>query len=286
MSNPVLLSGSSLNVWVECPREWEYAYLWALERPPSLKMARGTAGHEAVEVAMRHYLEHGEYPPDEKWEKTYLAKWKTETVNSKPLNDKPEEQPEALRDRGLKGVLFYAHEIAPTIVPYATEMPVRFTINGHVWTGTIDLLQRLSGAEEPLRVALRDHKFTAKRPENPRRYRWPMVGYAIGLRRELDIVEEDVILDHVILNQKPVHFPVSTGGAVTDTDIIEFAQEIENAMAAIGRGSFPPLGRETGACNWCPYWDICPDYKGRKRVVKAQADSDAFEENHGPTQAA
>jgi len=276
LANPVLLSGSSLNVFIECPKEWEYAYIWALERPPSFKMALGTAAHFAVETAMKYRLEHGAYPGEDVWADAFRTKWETEAADSKPRNDKPEEQAGPHIDSGIRCVEFYRTEIAPTIIPYATEMPVRFTVNGHVWTGTIDLLQRLD-PDGPLRIKLRDQKFTAKRPDNKARYRWPMIGYAIGLRRELGIVEEDVVLDYVIRNKKPVHFPVATGGPVTDADILDFAQEVENAMATIQRGSFPPLGRETGACNWCPYWDICPDYKGRKRVVKAQADADAYE---------
>lgn len=263
MANPVLLSGSSLNYFIECPKEWEYAYIWSLERPPSFKMALGTAAHFAVEVAMKERLTSPSYPPADVWKDAFLTKWAEETVEAKPRNDKPEESAQAHVESGLRCVEFYRTSIAPGIVPYAVEMPIRFTINGHVWTGTADLLEAVDG--DHTRIRLRDQKFTSKRPDNPRRYKWPMVGYAIGLRRQLDIVEEDVVLDYVIRNKKPVHFPVATGGPVTDADILDFAQEVEDAMATIKRGSFPPLGRQTGACNWCPFWDICPDYKGRKK---------------------
>ncbi len=263
LADPTILSGSSLNTFNECPKEWEYVYLWRLQRPPSYKMALGTAAHAAVEFAMKWRLEKGSYPDLDMWHAAFNVSWLVETVEAKPRNAKPEESAEAHHASGINCVTFYAANIAPYIVPLAVEMPVRFTINGHVWTGMIDLLEAIDG--DPKRVRLRDQKFTGKRPDNPARYRWPMIGYAIGLRKEMGLIEEDVQLDYIIRNKKPVHFPVANGGPFTDTDILSLAQEIEDAMAVINRGSFPATGPQTGACNWCRYWDICPSYVGRRK---------------------
>jgi hypothetical protein len=214
-------------------------------------------------------MEYGSYPERDVWLAAFEESWNIETVYSKPRNDKPEEQAGPHLDSGIRCIDFYREEIAPTILPYRVEMPIRFTINGWVWTGTADLLEQLPPTGEeamPLvRIRLRDHKFSSKRPDNPRRYKWPMIGYAIGLRKDLGIIEEDVWLDYIIRNKKPIHFPVKNGGPISDADILELAQEIEDSMTAINKGLFPPLGRETGACNWCPYWDICPDYNGRRK---------------------
>lgn len=267
MAEPTILSGSSLNTFNECPREWEYVYLWRLERPPSFKMALGTAAHEAVEIAMRERIDGFDYPPESVWVEAFDEAWKRETANAKPRNDSPEESALAHWESGVRCVKFYATEIAPGIMPFAVEEPVLFTINGYTWTGTMDLIEQTDTG-----LRLRDHKFTGKRPDNPARYRWPMIGYAIGLRRKYGVVEEDVVLDYIIRNKKPVHYPVALGGPASDQDILDLAQEIENAMSMIKRGSFPPTGRDTGACNWCPFWDICPDYKGRKRSVAGYGD--------------
>ena len=260
MSNPTVISGSSLNTFIECPKEWEYVYLWRLERPPSYKMALGTAAHYAIEVAMNWRLGHDSYPTLDVWHDAFRTSWDTETLDTKPRNDKPEESAVEHVKSGLDCVTFYAQEIAPTIVPYAIEYPIRFLLNGYLWTGTADLLE-----QTPMGIRLRDHKFTSKRPDNPRRYKWPMVGYAMGIRHQLGVTEEDVQLDYIIRNKKPVHFPVALGGPASDEDILGLAQEIENMMAVVQRGSFPPLGAQNGSCAWCPYWSICPDYKGRRK---------------------
>jgi len=263
VSDPTILSGSSLNTWNECPKEWEYIYLQRLERVPSLKMAIGTAAHYAVEVAMKYKLKHGEEPPPAMWMEAFHKSWDEETEGVQPRNDKPEESVQAHYASGINCITFYATEVSPTIVPFAVEMPIRFTINGYTWTGTADLLEAIDG--DPTRIRLRDHKFTSKRPDSKSRYRWPMIGYAIGLRQQLGLVEEDVQLDYIIRNKKPIHFPVANGGPISDQDILDLAQEVENAMTAIKRGSFPPLGRDTGACNWCPFWAVCDDYKGNRK---------------------
>jgi hypothetical protein len=270
VSDPTILSGSSLNTWNECPKEWEYMYLWRLEKPPSYKMALGTAAHYAVEVAMKHHMEHGSYPERDMWINAFEASWSIETQDSKPRNDKPEEQAGPHLDSGIRCIDFYRTEIAPTILPYRVEMPIRFTINGWIWTGTADLLEDMrpyypDEPEPDLRIKLRDHKFSSKRPDNPARYRWPMIGYAIGLRKELGIIESDVQLDYIIRNKTPIHFPVAWGGPVTDQDILDLAQAIEDSMTAINKGMFPPLGNQTGACNWCAFRATCPDAKTRAR---------------------
>jgi hypothetical protein len=262
MVDPVVLSGSSLNTFIECPKQWEYAYVRVLERPPSFKMAVGTAAHFAVEVAMKERIELGLYPPLSVWTDAFMQSWVEETKFSKPKNDKPEESRETNTQSGLNCVDFYRREIAPGITPLAVEMPIQFSINGHIWTGSIDLLEAID--DNPKRVAVRDHKFTGKRPDNPARYRWPMIGYAIGVRRAMDIVEEKIQLDYVIRNKQPVHFPVASGPA-TDDDILALAQEVENAMTLINRGTYPATGPQTGACNWCRYWDACPYYVGRRK---------------------
>jgi len=268
MSNPTILSGSSLNTFIECPKEWEYAYVWRLEKPPSYKMALGTAAHAVIEKAMLHHMEHGTYPEKDFWADTFLDEWAIAAEESKPRNDKPEEQEGPHVESGLRCVDFYRTGVAPTIVPYRVEMPIKFTINSYIWTGTADLIEDTSRDEDGLpvlHIRLRDHKFTSKRPDNPARYRWPMIGYAIGLRRDLGVIEDDVQLDYIIRNKKPVHHPVALGGPASDQDILDLAQEIEDTMTVIQRGSFPPLGRDTGACHWCPFWDICPSYNGRRK---------------------
>lgn len=247
--NPLLLSGSSLNVFLECPEEWKYQYLWRREMPPSYKMALGIAAHEAVEIGFRAWREMGILPPLHIWTDGFDHAWAVTTVNSQPKNHQPAQSAEAHRQSGLACVRYYATQIAPTIDVVAFEEPIAITINGHVWTGTIDLIDRRPDG----RLRLRDHKFT-ERPK-PERYRWPMVGYYLAARERWDIAE--VALDFIVRGKQPRLEQVLLD--IGEADILQFATEIEAAIASIEAGRFPPLGRTSGACRWCPYRSICPD---------------------------
>lgn len=251
--NPLVLSGSSLNVWTECPRRWEYSYLWVKETPPSFKMALGVAAHEAVEWGLGVKAEEGHVPEWLRWADVFSDAWTAATRLSRPKNDRPEESSEAYRMSGVACVKFYAEKIAPTIEPLMLEEPVAFGINGHVWTGTIDLVQE--GVHDDLEVW--DHKFTSKRPDDSRRYKRPAIGYVLGLRHKTGRKVDTAVFDYIIRNQKPVRHTVRL--VITDQDILDFATEVEEAVTNINAGRFPPIGATTGACRWCPYRRICPD---------------------------
>lgn len=256
----LILSASSLNTYENCPKWWEYEYVHRRQRIPSFKMALGSAAHVAVEMAMRERIETGSYPEKEAWEEAFIEAWKWESSDSFPRNDSWEESREAYEESGLLAVNAYRTKVAPGIVPVLVEHPIRYTIFGYVWTGQIDLVAEYRGG-----CAIRDHKFVGRRPDPAdQRYRVNMIGYAIGYRHELEDTETDVILDHIIRTKKPYPLPIANGGPVSKEDIEWFADKVEVAGREIELGNFPALGPDTGACNWCPFWEICPSYRGRR----------------------
>jgi CRISPR/Cas system-associated exonuclease Cas4 (RecB family) len=259
----VALSGSSLNTFIECPKRWEYEYVFTMGRAGNFKMALGTAAHAALEVGFMGYLKDGWLPALSVWFDAYQLAWAKESEGIVPKNDSPQESAEFYRQSGWDCVLFYAQNVAPHITPIAVERNIAIRINGVLWTGTIDLLEAID--KDPKRIRIRDYKFTGKRPDN-NRYIYPMTGYALGVRKDFGIIEEDVQLDYIIRNKKPILFPVATGRSVSEDEIFDLASQIEYAMNMINKGSFPPLGNQSSACNWCAYRDICPDSSRRRNA--------------------
>src|SRR5215471_2585282 len=49
-------SGSSLNTFLRCAKQWEYAYVYRFKRPPKLRMVLGAAAHFAVETDLRQKI--------------------------------------------------------------------------------------------------------------------------------------------------------------------------------------------------------------------------------------
>ena len=255
MTDPIdVLSGSSLNTFLRCAKQWEYAYVYRFKRPPSLRMVVGTAGHKAIEVHMKAKaaslmsLEDG--PLD-----VALDAYSDEYDKEVAETDEPDKAKGQSKDHGVKSVRFWHAKVAPNIVPDMVEQPISFRINDkQTWTGTIDLTS--------MEREVIDHKFTGKTPNSADAYLLNMVGYAVGYREQTGHTESRIVLDHIVgLQTKTTHVPIVSDGPVTDGAIRAFADIVDTATRSIDAGIFPPTGLKSGACSWCGYKDICPAYK-------------------------
>lgn len=247
-----VLSGSSLNTFLRCAKQWEYAYVYRFRRPPSLRMVVGTAGHKAIEVHMKAKaasfmgLEDG---PLSVALDAYSDTYDEEVIET---DEEPKKKGES-KDHGIKSVRFWHANTAPLIVPDMVEQPIAFKVNDQVWTGTIDLTT--------LEREVVDHKFTGKTPNSADAYILNMVGYAMGYRQLTGETESRIVLDHTVgLKTKTKRVPIVSDGPVTDRAIAAFADIVADATRSIDAGIFPPTGLKSGACSWCGYKDICPAY--------------------------
>lgn len=244
-----VLSGSSLNTFLRCARQWEYAYVMKFKRAPSLRMVKGTAGHKAAEVHMIGKIATGEDGPLDVDLDAFSDAY-DEEVTETDVSDKDKA---ATKDAGVKEVRFWHRAVAPTVQPALVEQAISFNLNGIPWTGTIDLV------DADRRV--RDWKFTGRTPSNADAYILNMVGYAIGYRVLTGEVESQIVLDHIVGLKTPKYVPIRSDGPVPDQSIRTFAGIAEEAMRGIQAGIFPPNGLKSGACSWCGYRDICPAYR-------------------------
>lgn len=244
-----VLSGSSLNTFLRCPKQWEYAYVYKYRRPPALRMVAGTAGHKAAEVHMLGKIEtHADGPLD-----VALDAFSDTFDEEVKLADDPDKDKAEAKDKAIKSIKFWHKDVAPTIQPAMIEQQISYVINGIPYTGTIDLVD----AEN----RVRDWKFTGKTPSSADAYILNMVGYAIGYRQMTGDVESQVVLDHIVGLKTPKYVPIRSDGPVKDESILAFADIVETANRSIQAGIFPANGLKSGACSWCGYRDICPAYR-------------------------
>lgn len=243
MGEPVVLSGSSLNMFLECGALWELVYVRGLRRPPSLKMALGTAGHAAAELDLTQKMDTKEDLPEEAVLDAFRDSFLAESNLSEEIPEKQETKGIML-DSGIASMKVWHKDVAPTVQPTMVEEPVQFTINDIPYAGTIDLV------DDQDRV--RDWKFVGRKPGKDQKYVLNMTGYAIGFREKTGRVETGVILDHIVRTKEPYHYPIS-GEPVPDQSIIAFADIVETAYSSINVGSFPPTGIRSGRCSYCPF---------------------------------
>lgn len=259
MAEPVVLSGSSLNTFLRCALQWEYAYVRRLQRPPSLKAALGIAGHAAAELDLAQKMDTKVDLPKDVITDAFRDHFHEEAADAEEKPDKKETRPIML-DSGIAAIGKWYDAVAPLIQPIQVEQHGQFSINGQPYDWTNDAVD--------IHETIHDWKFVGRKPDRGQEYVLNMVGYAIGYRRLTGSIEKSVQLDHIVRTKEPQYIPIESDGPVTDDDIYSFAGIVKTVMRSIDAGIFPPTGLKSNACSWCGYWDICPAYRserGRKR---------------------
>ncbi|NJD62855.1 MAG: PD-(D/E)XK nuclease family protein [Deltaproteobacteria bacterium] len=249
MSEPLVLSGSSLSTYLRCGMQWEFAYVKRIRRPPRVRMVVGTATHEAVEVNYRHKREMGEDLPLPDVLDAYSTAFDREVVEAEDDEDKGE-----AKDQGIVLTSIYQKEVAPTVWPVMVEEQIQADIDGIPYSGFLDVTDHNN--------RIRDTKTSGRRPVEDT-YKLSMTGYAILFRYHTQTMESGITLDYLIRTKKPYYLPVE-GGAVDDGEINRFANVLQRVAGSIETGSFPPNGLINGSCSWCGYADICPAYRATR----------------------
>lgn len=256
MAVPLTLSGSSLNTYLRCGKQWEYAYVQRLKRPPTLKLALGSAAHTTVEIDLKNKLRTGEDLPREQVTETFRDEFVKEAEDAE---DSGRDTKSGMLDSGIKTVGFWHDEVAPITHPAMVEEEIQFRLltdrmpEGVVITGTIDNVDTSD--------VVADWKFTSRTPaKGDGSYLLNMTTYAIGFRKKTGRVEKGVRLDHLVRLKKPKHVPVESG-PVPDQSIRAYAEIVTDVAKGIQAGFFPATGLKSQACSWCGYRDICPAFR-------------------------
>ena len=159
-------SFSQLNMFLRCPKQYEYRYILGIKTPPSLPLASGKAIHEAFEFNSKYKIRTGEdMPIDAVLDAAATAHDREmQDVEDTPKN-KGVDKDENAAIAGL-----YRRNQAPNIEPIAVEFPFRIELDDDEKAtdylrviGYIDsLAQQTDGREGPTQgqkvIALEDYK--------------------------------------------------------------------------------------------------------------------------------
>lgn len=245
MTEPVVLSGSSLATYLRCGKQWEYIYVRRMRMPPSVKQVLGISAHEAIEVNLEQKIETRLDLPTE----AVLEAYGDSYDRGIGAVDKPEEDTGKAKDQGYELVATYQEIVAPDLQPRLVEEEIKFEINGIPWSGYIDVVDEQN--------VVRDAKTTSRAP-SPQKFFLPMVGYALGFRHLTGEVETAVQLDYLVRRKNSPYVRASSGGPVNDEDINTFTEVVEAVSDGIEAGTFIPNGISNGSCSWCGFRSICP----------------------------
>lgn len=239
--------------FLRCAKQWEYAYIYRIKSPPTLKQIIGIAAHEAVELNFTQKVQTYVDLPIRDVTDAFSDSYDRMLPEVEDIEiDEKAETPAEGKDSGVKLLKAYQERVAVDIQPVLVEQDVQFKVNGTPYSGTIDLV------DDARRI--RDLKTTKRKPSGGD-YALAMTGYALGYRHATGETESGVILDYMVRTRDPYYWPVSTDDPVPDKAVNSFVRIVDQITKTIQSGVFLPTGLKSYACSWCGYREMCDAYQ-------------------------
>jgi hypothetical protein len=120
------LSYTQLNMFLRCPRQYEYRYVRGLKVPPSGAMVQSRVWHQTVEFNYRQKIHSDRDLALGEMQEFFVTEFDA-ALASEEVAFEPGEKPGKLKDQGTAIVAAHHRTIAPAVRPLLVEE--RFTVN-------------------------------------------------------------------------------------------------------------------------------------------------------------
>jgi len=250
MSDPLVLSGSSLEGFFRCPKQWEIINIRGIRNPPNVKTTLGVSAHTAVEHNYRQKITSKVDEPLDVVLDVFSSTYDTAIYDV----ESPEEHAGKAKDSGIGLIKVHHSRVAPHVQPAMVEEPGQLTINGIAYSWVIDLVD-----DEDI---VRDLKTTMRSPD-PNGHWVQVVGYATAFRQRTGRIEKGAVLDYLVrASAKKAADYVPVAWAPFDSSTVNaFASQVRTAHDMMLAGHFPATGvaqGRQGPCSWCGVRAWCP----------------------------
>lgn len=243
---------SAINMFLKCPKQYEFRYVKGVVSPPRAALTLGGS----VDVAFTTNFEQKistkvDLPVDD-----VVDAFSTEFERRKPETEWGEDKPDKQKDMGVQMVKVFQRDAAKNINPVEVQKPFRveFADAGYAIGGTMDTVTEghvirdqktsktyyaLDAVEREIQPAVYSFAYQAEKAVKPR--------FAF-----------DVITKH----KEPRYQEVT--GQVGEVQIEQLFETINIMHSQIQRGEFQyaPPGSWWCSPDWCAYWSQC---KGKKK---------------------
>lgn len=248
------LSPTRMNMYLTCPKRFEFRYIMGQIVPPNGALVRGKSCHEAMRHNYAVKVQTGDDAPVSDVLDAFDMAFEREMQTAELRAD---EQRGKLKDSGAKLTRLYREVRAPEIMPAVYEERVILELEGgDTFEGVVDL------ATPDHRII--DLKTSSKKPaadtaDNSLQltaYGWSYyhlkgvmpIGYA------LDFAIHDAGAKTGRAKARLLTLPTQRSAI----DLDDFASDVAQVFAAIKAGAFPR--HTTGwhcSPQWCGYWNLC-----------------------------
>jgi len=239
--SPKFVSYSQLETFSQCPLKYKYRYVLRLPTPPSHTLSFGQTIHRTLRDFHREDLFKSQTDVNRLLE-LYQHHWLPEGYESKEHQQKRFEEGEVMLKQ-----YFEKHK---KLLGEPVQLEKKFTlrVGGIPLIGSIDRVDELPGGG----FEIVDYKTGKVREQKYVDRDDQLTIYALGAKAALGIEPQSLALYFVNENKK-----VST--TRTPEQLEKKRQEIEEKIEEIKESQFEP--KTSRLCKWCPYKNLCPDYK-------------------------
>jgi RecB family exonuclease len=245
------LSFTQLNMFLRCPRQYEYRYVLGQKIPPSGAMVQSRAWHRALEYNYRQKIESDQDLPLSDMQDYFVSEFDS-NLSSEEIAFQPDERPGALKDQGTVIVATHHTEIAPSVHPAIVEE--QFTVDlgddfPFSLTGIWDLIERDG--------TIVDNKAYGKTPRQEDLDKdLQFSTYSLAYRALYHRTEPRLRMDAVVKNVKPKAVQLYTQRSNSSCQWL--LRLIEQVGMAITAGTYYP-NPNGWHCSptYCGFWNQC-----------------------------
>ena len=261
------LSVSQVELYLKCPKQYEFRYIKGIRSPPSVALVQGTTIHKAVEIGYQYVIDKGELPPVELALDTFHDHYR-ENMSSDVIRQ--EHESDAFNYAyGEKLLTIWHKDKLPTVKPVMVEQQFIVPIYDIPVIGGIDLIDGAPHTEGATDNVVVDNKVVGKKySQNDVDSMLQMSLYSAAARlpnQRYDLFikpNEDYLKNPNSKAKGPRIEPMKT--IRTASDILWMARIFKEVAQAISAGNFPPTSPTSWTCSasWCGFWRAC---RGRQR---------------------
>lgn len=277
------LSNSQIEMYLRCPKQYEFRYILGVVRPPNVSMAMGTAVHAAVEAIHQVHITTGDYLDVDSAKDVFSDSWDAVVAEADiDVDDEEEVAKGNTKDIGVRLVDRYRTQQAPQIRAHSVEERVEGEVGGVPILGYIDLIQKgdtpqgdpncacggtgeeskcdkpmLCSVERSSRVVVDNKVVGRAKRQSDADNSLQLSGYALlkGVR--------NVRFDCLVKNIRTPKI-VALESVRSDQDLAWYKEVVTGVADGITRGYFPACAPDTWCCNakFCGFWEMC---RGKKK---------------------
>lgn len=234
-------SPSSIEMYLKCPKQWEFRYVRGYKMPPSIAMHEGSSHHTALDHNNQHKIKKGKDRSSRKLVEVFSDDLKSRTKNL-DRDSWEGETYNSVQKRGVELIKTYLAEHASTIKPIAAE--------DHFKSETIVKGVRVGGfIDLETKTTVYDYKVVGKhRSERDARQSMQLGIYAAAKKKRK--------VGFITFNKKTLTIQKTK---VTPLPAMTVAAIIKSIQESIRKGAFPMTSPANFLCNklYCGYWHLC-----------------------------